>query len=276
MSINLGPVAIQVSHLLLLVSILIAAIVGHLVGRPHRIGIANVLMDMLLAAMLMARIVFVAIWFDQYRAAPWSVFDIRDGGFTPWAGVVAAIAVAIWRGSKRPELRRPLSMGLIAGALAYAMSGAPGMLGVSGQSALPTVELKTLAGQTSNLVSVAKGKPMVVNLWATWCPPCRREMPVLAEAQQRETDVTFVFVNQGEGEAKILRYLNASQLKLDNVLLDSGNELGHAIGSTALPISLFYDASGHLIDTHVGALSVATLAAKLGPFHLHTNNPLNK
>jgi thiol-disulfide isomerase/thioredoxin len=255
----------------LLVSILVAGIVGHLVGRRQRIGIGNVLMDMLLAAMLAARIVFVAIWFDQYRATPWTVFDIRDGGFTPWAGVVAAIAVAIWRGSKRPELRAPLSLGLMAGALTYAMSGAPGMLGVSAQSALPTLELKTLAGNSSTLTSIAQGKPMVVNLWATWCPPCRREMPVLAEAQRLDSEVLFVFVNQGEDQARILRYFNASQLKLDHVLLNSSSALGRAIGSNALPISLFYDASGHLVDTHVGALSTATLAAKLSPFHLHTN-----
>ena len=276
MNVNIGPLAFQTSHLLLLVSMLVAAIVGHMVGRPQRFGIGNVLIDMLLAAMLAARIVFVAIWFDQYRGAPWSVFDIRDGGFTPWAGVVAAMAVAIWHASKHPELRKPLSLGLLAGTLAWAMSGAPGMLGMDTQMALPAVELKTLSGQTTNLATLSHGKPMVVNLWATWCPPCRREMPVLAEAQQRETEVAFVFVNQGEGETKIQRYLSSSQLTLDNVLLDSGNELGHAIGSTALPISLFYDASGHLIDTHVGALSAATLAAKLGPFHLHTNNPLNK
>ena len=276
MNISLGPLAIQASHLLLLASILVAGIVGYLVGRRQQIGIGNVLMDMLLAAMLLARIVFVAIWFDQYRAAPWSVFDIRDGGFTPWAGVVAAIGVAVWRGSKRPELRAPLSMGLVAGALTWAMSGAPGMLGVSSQSALPTLELKTLAGKISTLASISQGKPMVVNLWATWCPPCRREMPVLAEAQQRGTEVIFVFVNQGEDEAKILRYLNASQLKLDNVLVDSSSALGRAIGSTALPISLFYDASGHLVDTHVGALSTATLAAKLSPFHLYTNKLSDK
>lgn len=268
MNVNLGPFAIQVSHLLLLASLLVAAIVGHVLGRPHRIGIGNVLIDMLLAGMLIARIVFVAIWFDQYRDAPWSVFDIRDGGFTPVAGVVVAMGVAIWRGSKRPELRRPLSLGLIAGALAWAMSGAPGMLGVSGQTTLPTLELRTLAGRISNLASISNGKPMVVNLWATWCPPCRREMPVLAEAQQRETEVTFVFANQGEDDAKVQNYLNNSQLKLDNVLLDSRSELGHAIGSTALPISLFYDASGHLVDTHTGALSTATLAAKLASFHL--------
>ena len=79
---------------------LVAAIVGHLVGRPQRLGIGNVLIDMLLAAMLAARMVFVAVWFDQYRDAPWSVFDIRDGGFNSWAGLAAAMAVAIWHTSK--------------------------------------------------------------------------------------------------------------------------------------------------------------------------------
>src|SRR5690606_40886240 len=42
------------------------------------------------------------------------------------------------------------------------------------------------------------GQPTVVNLWATWCPPCRREMPVLRDAQQRYPDIAFIFANQGE------------------------------------------------------------------------------
>ncbi len=262
--------AFQTSHLLLLVSLLVAAVVGHLVGRPQRLGISNVLLDMLLAAMLAARIVFVALWFDQYRDAPWSALDIRDGGFNSWAGLAAATGVAIWHASKRPELRKPLSLGLLAGTLAWAMSGAPGMLGMSAQKALPAVELKTLSGQATHLAALSHGKPMVVNLWATWCPPCRREMPVLAEAQQRETGVTFVFVSQGDDTAKVQRYLSSSQLELANVLIDSTSELGRSIGSTALPTSLFYDASGHLVNSHVGALSTATLADKLVALHLHT------
>src|SRR3546814_7473677 len=64
------------------------------------------------------------------------------------------------------------------------------------------------------------GEPMVVNLWATWCPPCRREMPVLAKAQEERGDVTFVFVNQGESESEIRDYLRESHLQLSNVLLD--------------------------------------------------------
>jgi thiol-disulfide isomerase/thioredoxin len=255
--------AFQTSHLLLLVSMLVAAIVGHLVGKPQRLGIGNVLTDMLLAAMLAARIVFVALWFHQYRDVPWSVFDIRDGGFNTWAGLAAAISVAIWHAYRRPELRKSLSLGLLAGTLAWTMSGAPGMLGMNVQMALPAVELKTLTGESTNLASLSHGKPMVVNLWATWCPPCRREMPVLAEAQQREAGVTFVFVSQGDDTAKVQRYLSSSQLKLENVLIDVGSELGRAIGSTAMPTSLFYDANGHLVNSHVGALSSATLADKL-------------
>jgi thiol:disulfide interchange protein len=192
LNVNLGPLAFQTSHVLLLVSMLVAAIVGHLVGRPQRLGIVNVLIDMLLAAMLAARMVFVAVWFEQYRDAPWSVLDIRDGGFNSWAGLATAMAVAIWHASKRPELRRPLSLGLLAGTLAWAMSGAPGMLGMKGQTALPAVELKTLSGDATHLAALSHGKPMVVNLWATWCPPCRREMPVLAAAQQRDAALVGV------------------------------------------------------------------------------------
>ena len=260
LNVNLGPFAVQVSHLLLLASLLVAAGVGHLVGRRQKTGISNVLVDMVLVALLAARMAFVAIWFDVYRSAPWSILDIRDGGFTPWAGLAAALLVAIWRGWRRAALREPLIWGLTAGALAWSViSGAADTL----NPRLPTVQLKTLAGEPTDLAAMAKGKPMVVNLWATWCPPCRREMPVLAAAQQQETAVTFVFANQGEGAAVAQRYLSTGELSLANVLLDSGAELGRAIGSTALPTTLFYDANGSLVDTHLGELSTASLASKL-------------
>lgn len=272
LNVNLGPFAVQVSHLLLLASVLVAAGVGHLVGRRQKTGIGNVLVDMVWVALLAARMAFVAIWFDVYRAAPWSMLDIRDGGFIPWAGLAAALLLAIWRGWRSAALREPLVWGLTAGALAWSvMSGAADTL----NPRLPTVQLKTLAGEPTDLAALAKGKPMVVNLWATWCPPCRREMPVLAVAQQQETAVTFVFANQGEGAAVAQRYLSGSALSLANVVFDSGAELGRAIGSTALPTTLFYDANGRLVDTHLGELSAASLASKLEKLRTRTN-PLTK
>ena len=56
----------------------------------------------------------------------------------------------------------------------------------------------------------------------------------------------------------VQRYLSASQLNLNNVVLDSSSALGRVVGSQSLPTTLFYSANGRLIDTHVGALSAAS------------------
>ena len=258
---NLGPLPVPISLLLLMVALLVAAGAGRLAGRGQQTGIGNILTDMLIAAVLVARVAFVAVWFDIYRDAPWSMLDIRDGGFTPWAGVAAALLVAIWRGWRRAALRKPLALGLAAGVLVWgAMFGALRMMD---NAVLPKVALTTLAGDPADLAKVAAGKPMVVNLWATWCPPCRREMPVLAAAQQQETGVRFVFVNQGENGTTVQRYLAAAGLDIANVLLDPSAGLGREVGSMALPTTLFYAANGRLVDTHLGPLSAASLASKL-------------
>jgi len=102
----------------------IAALVGHLVGRRQQISIAVTLTDMLLTAALVGRIVFVAMWFEYYRDAPWTMRDIRDGGFTPWACVSAAVGVKLWQGWRHTALRGPLLFGLIAGSLAWGVSPA--------------------------------------------------------------------------------------------------------------------------------------------------------
>lgn len=100
---------------------------------------------------------------------------------------------------------------------------------------------------------------MVVNLWATWCPPCRREMPVLAEAQTERDDIDFVFVNVGEEPETINDFLGSETLELQNILLDRNNRLGSMTGAHVLPTTLFYNADGMLVDSHTGELSRATL-----------------
>ncbi len=261
LSVNLGPFALSSHLLLLLVAGLMAAGVGHWVGRGQQTGLLNTLLDMLIAAVLAARIAFVIIWYDSYRASPWSMLDIRDGGFTAWAGVIGALAVAIWRGWRLPLLRKPLIVGLAAGALGWGAMSA--VLRLTERPELPDITLMRLDGEPAQLARLAAGKPLVVNLWATWCPPCRREMPVLAAAQKRQTGVRFVFVNQGEPSENIQHYLHAAELHLDHVLLDPGTRLALAVGSRALPTTLFYDGNGRLVDTHLGALSAASLSSKL-------------
>lgn len=261
MALNLGPLAIPTPLLLIVMALLVAAGAARLLGRSREAGIGNTLTDMLIVALLAARISFVAIWFDVYRSAPWSMLDIRDGGFKPWVGLAAALLLAGWRGWRHPALRKPLAIGLLAGALAW--GAAFGAMRMMDNAGLPTVPLTTLAGEPVSLAALAAGKPTVINLWATWCPPCRREMPVLAAAQKQETGVTFAFINQGENGATVQHYLTAAELDLANVLLDRGAGSGRELGSTAMPTTFFYDANGRLVDTHLGGLSAATLASKL-------------
>jgi len=269
LTVNFGPISVPVTLLMIMMALLVAAGVGRLVGRSRQMGIGNILSNMLIAAVLVARIAFVAAWFDIYRGTPWSMLDIRDGGFTPWAGMMAAFLVAIWLGWRRAAMRKPLTLGLAAGALAWgAMYGAMLMMD---HTALPKVSLTTLVGERADLAALAANKPIVVNLWASWCPPCRREMPVLAAAQKQETEVRFVFANQGEDGVTAQRYLTAVRLDLANVLLDPGALLGREVGSGVLPTTLFYDANGRLIDTHLGELSAASLASKLDQLRSRKN-----
>jgi hypothetical protein len=96
-------------------------------------------------------------------------------------------------------------------------------------------------------------------------------MPVLAAAQKQETGVRFVFVNQGEEGTTAQHYLTAAGLDLANVVIDPGTALGREVGSGALPTTLFYNASGRLVDTHLGPLSAASLASKLDQFRSPSN-----
>lgn len=101
-----------------------------------------------------------------------------------------------------------LAAALIQRALALAALGA-GLIWTAGlallwvasdtptQQQVPDVMLTELNGaRTLSLPQLIAGKPTVVNLWATWCGPCRAEMPTLAAAQQNTPEVNFVFVNQ--------------------------------------------------------------------------------
>src|SRR3546814_15192813 len=96
---------------------------------------------------------------------------------------------------------------------------------------------------------------MVLNLWATWCPPCRREMPVLDEAQGRYPGIAFVLVNQGEDRGTIHRYLDRAGLDPDHVLLDPHSQPMLETTTRGPPPPLFFTAEDRLVATHLGQLT---------------------
>jgi len=272
LTINIGPLVLPVHLAMLIAAVAVAFSVSHLIGRRQKTrGVEHILSDMLIAALLTARLAFVVTWFDLYRATPWAMLDIRDGGYTAWAGIVAALLVAAWHGWRIPASGKPLGLALASGVLAYGVLFGASLTIKNRPAALPATALTTLAGEPTGLARLAAGKPLVVNLWASWCPPCRREMPLLAQAQKAQGDIAFVFVNQGEKQDIVQHYLSGNRgengIGLSNVVLDRNTTLGKAVGSMALPTTLFYDASGQLRATHIGELSAASLADKLRQLH---------
>jgi len=261
LTINLGPLTIAVPHLLLIGSLLLALLTGWWLGRANARNPEQQLFRLLLVSLLVARLAFVVGYFEYYQGELWRVVDIRDGGFIAWPGVIAALLLGRWQAWRDRGLRKPLGVALAVGVLSWGFGNLAWHAFEQG-TRLPELALRDSRGAPVELQDYV-GQPLVINLWATWCPPCRREMPVLAEAQAREASLIFLFVNQGEGEGEIRRFLDAGGLNLQNVLLDSDGRLGQHVGAMALPTTLFYDANGRQVGSHLGELSRASLARAL-------------
>lgn len=260
-SLQLGPLAFPLSPLLWFGALLLAQwLAARLAGTQAR-GAADAVWLAALAGFVAARLAFVAGAAEAYLASPWSVLDIRDGGWSPWAGVAAATGVLAWRGWRQPVMRRPLAAAAASGLVFW--GAASTWLGVHDRPPLPAVALVALDGTTAELTVLARGQPTVINLWASWCAPCRVEMPAFAEAQRREGGVRFLFVNQGEDAAAVQRFLAAQPFSLDGVWLDPASRVGPAVGSTGLPTTLIVDAQGRVVERHFGMLSAASLASRL-------------
>lgn len=184
--------------------------------------------------------------------------------FLPWPGAIVLLLAALAWGWRRPALRKPLGAGVGSGLAFWLLATLS--LGIFEQGTrLPEIALRNADGGTVQLTSY-QGKPLVINLWATWCPPCRREMPVLERAQQQRPDLTFLFVNQAESMQSVSTFLATQELNLNNVLFDGSGRLGQAVGSMALPTTLFYSADGRMLGSHLGELSEASLARALEHF----------
>ena len=112
--------------------------------------------------------------------------------------------------------------------------------------AMPAVELSDPEGATLAMGDL-RGKPVLVNLWATWCVPCVTEMPLLdALAGELGDSVTVLTVSEDrEGAAKVVPFFAARDLQNLPQWMDTENKLAVAYGGGAgLPLTVLYDAEG--------------------------------
>ncbi|KAB7623137.1 TlpA disulfide reductase family protein [Alkalilimnicola sp. S0819] len=257
-SITLGPLALAIPRLVAVALMILALLAARLWERRGHRGLESLLWQSLVAGLITARLAYALGHADYFQQRPLETLYLWQGGFSAWAGVIGSMVYATARG-KRAALRKALLTLIATAALAWAAFAWLNQQLQQAGPGLPELDLQSLSGEWMALRDF-RGKPTVVNLWATWCPPCRREMPVLQAAQRQHANLHIVFVNQGEDRASIGRYLHGQGLQLENLLLDPLHQYSEQTGARGLPTTFFYDADGQLVDTHLGELSEPMLA----------------
>jgi len=110
---------------------------------------------------------------------------------------------------------------------------------------IPTAEIRNGEGQPAKL-SDLKGKPLLVNLWATWCVPCIKELPTLDALAAREAGkLQVVVVNEDlEGARVVTPFLQKRPLKSLKPWMDTANALMIPLKAASLPTTILYDGNG--------------------------------
>lgn len=133
----------------------------------------------------------------------------------------------------------------------------------------PALSFSNLQGKTLTL-SDFKGKPVIVNLWATWCGPCQREMPSLDELQSQLGDkIAVVAISEDLAGAKVVEpFLAKLDFKSLKTYLDPKNNAGQAFDVRGLPTSLVIDKQGKVVGVVEGEAKwgSAKMRSALQPF----------
>jgi cytochrome c biogenesis protein CcmG, thiol:disulfide interchange protein DsbE len=196
--IKVGPFPIPYDRFFLMLAILVIGLVAEIVGRRSKnkpliawgwnVGFV---------ALLAARVGFVLTHLSDFLPQPLSILFVWQGGFSLLWGIVGGVAYSLWFFRKAPQILRATLLPVVGVVGVWVVSQ---VMTASNQATnpeqpLPALTLYQLDG-TKVALETFKGKPVVINVWATWCPPCRREMPMLDSVAKANPDVTFLFLHQ--------------------------------------------------------------------------------
>lgn len=175
-----------------------------------------------------------------------------------WAIIVGVVLIVagIWLISSRTPLAT--FWGALIGETNLAQSS------LVAEQAAPDFELKSLAGETIRL-SDFKGKPVLLNFWATWCGPCRAEFPELQSAAVEYKDkVVIIGINMTTNDTPTQVPAFVAEFGVTfPIALDETGEVSRAYQITGLPTSVFIDRDGIASEVRLGAINKAYIEAIL-------------
>lgn len=143
-------------------------------------------------------------------------------------------------------------------------SSGSGPAALQGQVA-PSFSVPALGGNTSALESY-RGRVVVMNLWASWCPPCRAEMPDLQRLYQsyKPRNLVVLGVNQGESAERVGAFAQSLGIHYP-ILLDQQQQYGRVYAALGLPTTIVIDPKGVVVRGFDGPLSYPQMVAAITP-----------
>ncbi len=141
---------------------------------------------------------------------------------------------------------------------------AAGPRGLAGAPAV-SFDIASLRGGTDSLGNY-RGKIVVMNLWATWCPPCKDEMPDLQRfwLAERGRGVVVLGIDQGESASAVRAFTKTYGVTFP-VLLDADQQYGRAYAAVGLPTTVVVDRNGHISAGIDGLLTLAQMRRAIAP-----------
>lgn len=121
-------------------------------------------------------------------------------------------------------------------------------------SRMPDFQLADVSGKTVRLSDYA-GQNVFINAWATWCPPCREEMPMLVDYynQHKDQNFTVLAINAGETRQEIAQFVSDQGMTFP-VLLDTGSKYLDSQMIDSLPTTILVGPDGKVRALHVGVM----------------------
>jgi peroxiredoxin len=172
---------------------------------------------------------------------------------------VAAIVVAVWYFQSHrssPASKPTAGTGVIALDAARNHTGRPAS--PERGRAAPDFRLPSLTGGDNGIrLSDFQGKTVLVNFWATWCTPCRQEMPEIVSAYQQYHDKGFevVSVDEQEDPGTVKKWVDAFEMQFP-VALDTSGQVGQTFrAGNTFPTSFWIDPNGVVTEIHFGPMS---------------------
>jgi len=252
--VTLGPLAFATDRLLALAGIALFLILMDVIGRKSRQQTARPAWTAIIAGVIVARLAFVWVHRQAFADDWFSAFAIWQGGFDVQAGAFAAgVALLLVMRSRRTAV-----LGFGAVLLCFTLFTAVDIFMRPDVRPMPQIApLQALDGRAVPLERY-RGRPLIINLWATWCLPCRRELPMLAELAET-APVPILLADHAEDADTVRAFLAREGVSGKAVLLDRTGSIARALGSAIFPTTLFLDRRGNIVATHYGEISRAAM-----------------